>query len=135
MVIGRDEIVALTARELALIEDPARCSALAAILVEPRVEEREWLYSRDPVRYPYWVVAESVEQKILLVYCEQGFGPSFPWGVLYTGDHPMDQTLGMDAQWNWYLEEAFWRSGLWDGPTKPGFEEAFHQSPEERFGV
>ena len=47
---------------------------------------------------------------------------------------PSSMSLGNDAQWNWYLEEAFVAGGLWKGPVKPGLLEAFHLSPEERFG-
>jgi len=97
--------------------------------VPPRVEEREWDYGWAGQRYAYWVVAEA--RGIVLVYAEEGFGPEFPWGVLFTGN---PESLGNDAQWNWYLEEAFVRSGLWTGSTKPGMEEAYHLSPEQRFG-
>jgi hypothetical protein len=72
----------------------------------------------------------------MLVYCEEGFGPQFPWGVLFNDPSGQaaseDLTLGMDAQWNWYLEEAFVRSGLW--PGRLGRDEPLHLPPEERFG-
>jgi hypothetical protein len=106
------------ARELATVRDVARRDALRAMLLaEPRQEERDWSYGAPGERFPYWVVAEAPERGIILVYCEQGFGPEFPWGFLFI-DAPGDvtrygRTLGMDAQWSWYLEEAFVRSGLW----------------------
>ena len=102
----------LVAEQMAMIGDAARREALRALLLpEPRLEERAWDYGAPGERYPYWVVAEAPERGTILVYCEQGFGPEFPWGVLSTGG-PEHSTLGMDAQWNWYLEEAFVRSGL-----------------------
>jgi hypothetical protein len=74
-------------------------------------------------------VAEAPERGVVLVYCEQGFGPEMPWGFLVS-DEPEFTTLGMDAQWGWYLEEAFVRSGLWQGAVRP--DEAYHLPPEQR---
>lgn len=132
-----ERVKALVARELATVRDVARRDALRAMLLaEPRQEERDWSYGAPGERFPYWVVAEAPERGIILVYCEQGFGPEFPWGFLFI-DAPGDvtrygRTLGMDAQWNWYLEEAFVRSGLWPGEL--GADEPLHLPPEERFG-
>ena len=125
------ELQSLLALQLSFVEDPLRRKALESILVIPREERREWDYGILEERYPYWVVAEEPLRHIILVYCDQGFGPRSPWGFLFTDD-PDFNTLGMDSQWCWYLEEAFVRSGLWKGPVKPGYEEVFHTSPEKR---
>ena len=127
-----ERVKALVARELALVADPARREALRAILVEPRLEEQEWDYGAPGERYPYWVVAEAPARGTVLGYCEQGFGPEFPWGFLFTDD-PDFTSLGMDSQWNWYLEEAFVRSGLWSGQTS--VDEPWKLPPAERFGA
>ena len=132
-MLDRDQIRALVAREVALIEAPDRRAALEALLIEPRVEERTWDYAWPVVRYPYWVVAEAPDRSMMLVHCDQGFGPDMPWGFLHA-PHLARPSLGMDAQWGWYLEEAFVRSCLWTGFVKPDLEESFHMSPEERFG-
>jgi hypothetical protein len=124
-------IQALVAEQLALIEDPGRRGALERLLVPPRQEWRDWDYGEPGERYPYWVVAEARDRGQILVYCEHGFGPESPWGILSI-DEPEDATLGMDSQWNWYLEEAFVRYGLWDGPIR--LDEPLHLSPEQRFG-
>jgi len=135
-VVDSERVKALVAQELSTVSDPYRREALGALLLpEPRHEERDWDYGAPGERYPYWVVAEAPERGIILVYCEQGFGPEFPWGFLFTDPTgqlaPEELTLGMDAQWNWYLEEAFVRSGLWPGPL--GLDEPLHLPPEERF--
>ena len=120
-----------------MVTDAGRREALRALLVrEPRREVRDWGYGVRGDRFPYWVVAEAPERGIILVYCEQGFGPEFPWGFLFT-DAPGEstregRTLGMDAQWNCYLDEAFVRSGL--SPSPLGEDEPLHLPPEERFG-
>jgi hypothetical protein len=132
-----EEVRGLVAQQLATVSDAGRRDALRALLLaEPRREERTWSYGAPGERIPYWVVAEAPERGIILAYCEQGFGPEFPWGFLFL-DAPGEvthygRTLGMDAQWNWYLEEAFVRSGLWPGELGP--DEPLHLPPEERFG-
>lgn len=128
-MIPVSELKAILARELAIIADAARRRALEAILIEPGIRTRAWDYGEEGEGYDYWVVAEAPEKGIELAYYEQGFGPEFPWGFLFTDE----DSLGMDSQWNWYLEEAFIRSGLSTGPTGSVDEEAFHLSPEERF--
>jgi hypothetical protein len=124
------EIRDLVDRQLTLVEDRARRQALNALLVEPRIEHRQWDYGEPGEEFPYWVVAEEPARGILLVYCQHGFGPNMPWGFLFTKE-PDFTSLGMDSQWGWYLEEAFVRSGLWVGPTRS--DEPWHLPPEKRF--
>lgn len=128
-MIDVDTLKALVAHELEIIADPGRRRALEAILVEPVIRERGWDYGEADERYRYWAVAESPEHGgIELAYCERGFGPEFPWGFLFADE----DSLGMDAQWNWYLEEAFVRAGL-GGGSRAGMDEAYHLPPEVRF--
>ena len=61
-----------------------------------------------------WVVGHSDDGGIALVYSDKGFGPSFPWGYVYTHD-----TLGMDSQWHSDLEDAAIGARLLDAP--PGY--------------
>ena len=110
-------VQALVAEQLGIIKDSDRRAALERLLVPPRQGEREWDYGRPGERYPYWVVAEAREQGIILVYCEHGFGPSSPWGFLFT-DEPGVTSLGMDSQWDVYLDEAFITSGLSKGQNR-----------------
>jgi hypothetical protein len=104
-------IQTLVDAQLALIEDSARREALARFLIPPRQEERDWDYGVEGERYPYWVVAEAPDRGLILVYCEHGFGPDMPWGFLSTDD-PDFTSLGMDSQWDRYLEHAFVNCGL-----------------------
>ena len=138
LVVRRENMVTLEqlnrliADQIQMIDRADRRNALKRLLVSPRQEIRDWDYGAPGERYPYWVVAESIESATILVYCEQGFGPRMPWGFLLTND-PDEVTLGMDAQWNWYLEEAFVRSGLWPHGLFAG--DAILLPPEERFRI
>src|SRR5690242_14119509 len=70
-----EQVKALVAEQMAMIQDPARREALRTLLLpEPRQEERAWDYGAPGEHYPYWVVAEAPERGLLFVYCEQGFG-------------------------------------------------------------
>ena len=129
-MVSLEQVRALVAEQPSLVADPARRAALRALLLaEPRAEARDWDYGASGEPYPYWVVAEAPERGVVLAFCDQGFGPEMPWGFLFTGG-PAITTLGMDAQWGWYLEEAFVRSGLWQGEVRP--DEAYDLPPEER---
>ncbi|HYR06172.1 MAG TPA: hypothetical protein VEQ60_00290 [Longimicrobium sp.] len=129
-MIGREDVKALVARELEIISDPERRRALEALLTEPEPREREWSWGRPPRRVAYWRVGVSPKEDMELAFCPEGPGPEFPWCFLLTDE----DDFGIDAQWNWYLEEAFVRSGLWKGPTR-GMDEAYHLPPEKRFGT
>lgn len=110
-MIERDSLQWLVEEELARIRDPARRAALHSILIEPRMEVREWDYGDEGERFPYWIVAEEPAKGIILVYCEHGFGPESPWGFLFTCEPELD-TLGMDSHWAAHLGEAFLHAGL-----------------------
>ncbi|MBW3570405.1 MAG: hypothetical protein KY467_04805 [Gemmatimonadetes bacterium] len=128
-MISLSELNALLLHELEIIGVSSRRRALEAILVAPVLRTRRWDYGEADDRFACWVVAAVPEKGIELVYCDEGFGPEFPWGFLFSDD----DSLGMDAQWNWYLEEAFVRSGLWTGATGGSEHEAFHPARSSVF--
>jgi len=55
-----------------------------------------------------------------IAYCEQGFGPSDPWGLVFlSGDH---MGIGMDSGWFSTLESAMRESMGWDGENPENYE-------------
>jgi hypothetical protein len=102
--------------ELVKIADPARRAALTAVLVPPRRLVLKWGYGAPGERYECWLVGLSPNGKERLVYCEHGFGPSDPWGLVGTEE---DWT-GMDCQWHVGLEHAAIGAGIL--PAPPGYE-------------
>jgi hypothetical protein len=111
-------IGALVEAQLASIEDKARRGALRAVLIDPVLEQREWEYGAADEQYPCWLIAKAERSRIGLAYCEYGFGPGDPWGIVFL-DQP---SLGMDAAWYTRLEDAFVNSPLWAGPLPPDYE-------------
>jgi hypothetical protein len=69
-------------------------------LVGPRPIALEWDYGPDPdapITYLGWVVLEDLVAGARVVYCEYGFGPSCPWGLVsLDSDIP---SMGMDSGW------------------------------------
>jgi hypothetical protein len=89
-------------------------------LVEPRMELREWDYGEHEKQFECWIVCEDRQSKIAIAYCDQGFGPTYPWGLLFLeGEH---LSMGMDCGWFASLEDAVRESGIWPGTNPPGYE-------------
>lgn len=98
--------MALVASELAAIADPLVCEGLAAILVTPWHRQLEWDYGAPGEAYPGWMVAEDRETDTGVAWCDQGFGPKNPWGLVSLSH----ASIGMDFGWFAGLEETFCES-------------------------
>lgn len=106
----------LVDRELELVPDTRRRAELSRLLIRPLPMNLAWDYGRPEDRFDCWQVGRSSEGETLLVYCEQGFGPSDPWGFVGR----TDDSLGMDSQWHIGLEHAAIVAGLLD--ATPDYE-------------
>lgn len=106
--------------EIALINQPELVACIRRHLVLPRCEERDWDYGRAGLTYPCWIFAEHTPSNTAFAYCEHGFGPGDPWGLLSI--HGKHMSIGMESAWFARLEGAFRDSMAWDGMTPPGYE-------------
>lgn len=88
-------------------------------LVPLRVENREWDYGDEGQTYPCWIVLEDKKTDSVIAYCEQGFGPSEPWGLMSLARFP---NMGMDSGWFAQLEDAVRESMFWFGDDPPNYE-------------
>lgn len=102
--------------ELKRIRESSRRECLQALLVEPREVSLSWDYGREGERFTCWQVGQSSDGKTWLVYCNQGFGPDFPWGFVFR----RSDSLGMDSQWHVGLEDAAICVGMLEAPD--GYE-------------
>jgi hypothetical protein len=106
--------------EIARIAQPELVDCIRGYIVPLRRELREWDYGSPGLSYPCWIFAEHPESNTAFAYCEQGFGPSDPWGLLsIRGDF---LSIGMDSGWFATLESAFRDSMAWNGVDPPGYE-------------
>jgi len=96
--------------ELALISDARVTAYIRQLLVEPAVMMRGWDYGSDGDQYPCWTVLRHVSSNTGIVYCEFGFGPRSPWGLVkLEGDEAMT-SIGMDSGWFTSFLQAFFDS-------------------------
>jgi hypothetical protein len=79
--------------ELARVSDARVREHIERLLIEPRPHMRTWDYGAPGERYLCWMVFE--DRGTGVAYCEQGFGPRCPWGLVFLeGD-----AFGMDSAW------------------------------------
>ena len=114
-----DRIDKLVAREISAIGDARVRATLEQRLVSPRRVMRNWDYA-DDVQHECWIIAEERLSKTSIAYCDQGFGPVCPWGLLNT-DSEYDE-MGPDSAWYSRLEDAFRQSMMWDGENPDDYE-------------
>lgn len=91
--------------QVARIADPKVVESLKKFLVAPRCEMRDWDYGEPGEQFPCWIVFEHATSNACIAYCEQGFGPVMPWGILLLRGN--NRSMGMDCNWSETLEEAF----------------------------
>lgn len=130
MPVTPTQIRSLVETELAELRDERVKSHIQSLLVEPTILMREWDYGVPGQTYPCWSVLNHVKSNTGVAYCEFGFGPRSPWGlVMLSGSEHM--SLGMDSGWfETFLEAYFdsravtdlpiWRVFKQDGYDYPG---------------
>lgn len=104
-------IAALIASELSVLTDDNVKQAVLHGLVDPRPITLDWDYGTPGQRFEGWVVFDhEAESDTLIVYCEHGFGPLSPWGLVFATPHQGSWSMGMDSGWFRSFMEAFWDS-------------------------
>jgi hypothetical protein len=109
-------------QELRQISDSRLVDRIRELLVTPYPVEREWNYGPDGQQFLCWTVLEHHPSNTGIAYCSEGFGPTYPWGlVALSGEH---MSIGMDCSWFVSLEDAMRESMAWEGPNPEGYEVA-----------
>ena len=115
-----EEIAVLVEREFRNITDVRLASRIRELLVSPYAMDREWDYGMPGQRFTCWTVLEHAPSNTGIAFCSEGFGPSYPWGLVFlSGPH---MGIGMDSEWFVSLEEAMRGSMAWDGPNPDGYK-------------
>src|SRR5215471_6229576 len=106
------EIADLVEQELGRITDSQLKARIRELLVTPYPVEREWDYGVPGEHFTCWTVLEHRALNTGVAFCAQGFGPSYPWGLVFlSGPH---MSIGMDCGWFISLEQAMRDSMAWD---------------------
>jgi len=101
-------ICASLERELAALKDPRVASHIRSLLIPPKCQMRAWDYGKPGEEFPCWLVLEHAASNTGIAYCEHGFGPTMPWGLLFlSGQH---MSMGMDSGWYERFLEAYFES-------------------------
>jgi len=114
------DVSALVDRELQRITDGFLAGRLRELLVHPYAVERAWDYGAVNEHFTCWTVLEHRASNTGIAFCDKGFGPSYPWGLVFLdGPH---SGIGMDSGWFASLEDAMRESMAWDGPNPERYE-------------
>ena len=129
VAITGTQITTLVEAELSSITDPRIATHIRSLLVTPEPVMRGWDYGHNGDAYPCWSVLSHDPSNTGIAYCEQGFGPNSPWGLVFlSGEH---MSIGMDSGWfKHFLESYFeckaaaelpiWRVFRQEGNSYPG---------------
>src|SRR5213593_4196413 len=86
----------LIAQELEAVADERVRTHVRSLLIEPVPILRGWDYGKPGEQYACWGVLNHDPSNTGIAYCEEGFGPKLPWGLVWlSGDDRM--SIGMDS--------------------------------------
>jgi hypothetical protein len=107
------QIQALIEAELLKIQDQRVLSHVRSHLVVPAAVMRDWDYGKKGESYLCWTVLTTPDSNVGIAYCEFGFGPENPWGLVALSGN---MSIGMDCCWFKSFIEAYFDSAASDLP-------------------
>ena len=108
MAIDTETLKALVEVELARVADTRVTTHIRSLRIEPTPTLRDWAYGVEGQQYACWNVLEHHPSNTGIAYCESGFGPGAPWGLVsLTGP---DMSIGMDSNWYTNFLQAYFES-------------------------
>ncbi len=107
MPVDAESLKHLIAEELVRVQDARVVSHIRSLLIEPYAIMRDWDYGAPGQQYPCWMVLNDPVTDAELGYCEEGFGPERPWGLVGSGER---RSMGMDSGWFTSFMDAYFES-------------------------
>ena len=117
MAIDAEEVQGLVNAELSKITERELLDFISPFLVKPRCELRDWDYGTPGQQFPCWIVIAHPQSNTAIAYCDQGFGPLCPWGLLSMSEP--HSSMGMDSGWFSTFEDAVRDSWIWQERSTP----------------
>src|SRR5262245_19220074 len=108
MPIGTEALKALVEDELARVANTRVKTHIRSLLIEPTPMLRDWNYGVEGQQYVCWNVLEHHPSNTGIAYCESGFGPGAPWGLV--GLRGSNMSIGMDSNWYANFLQAYFES-------------------------
>lgn len=93
--------------ELAHVQDERVVAHIRTMLIKPYGIMRSWDYGKPGQQYLCWMTLNDLVTGAEIGYCEEGFGPKCPWGLVGSGE---DQSMGMDSGWYTTFMDAYFES-------------------------
>lgn len=109
MTVTPAQLRAMVETDLTSIHDARVVGHIRSLLVEPQAVLRPWNYGAEGEMYPCWSVLDHIKSSTGIGYCEFGFGPGCPWGLVGLSGSA-DLSLGMDSEWFFTFIDAFFES-------------------------
>src|SRR5437763_5055360 len=98
MTMSAAEVAAAIDADLANLRDPrVRAGIMAFRVAPPALIRLAWDYGQPGETFGGWLVFSDPQQRTGIAYCDQGFGPKSPWGLIATGE--TCPSMGMDSGW------------------------------------
>ena len=110
MATTPQRLTSLVETELALVHDARALDPMRRHLIDPKMVIREWTNDDDGRSYPCWTVFKHPPSNTGIAWCEHGFGPVMPWGLVELSGTAADMAIGMDFNWHFTLAEAWYNS-------------------------
>ncbi len=107
MPLDAEHLKRLIQNELARVHDKRVRTHIQSMLIEPHAILRDWDYGPPGQQYLCWMVIKDTVTFTEIGYCENGFGPTCPWGLVSSED---GDTMGMDSGWYTTLMGAYFES-------------------------
>ena len=118
MVESPEQLESIIRAELERFRIPEMREFTRQRLISPKLHYRRWDYSREPVSYPCWLIADFAENDLGIAYSEYGHGTHDPWGVVLISGGWFER----DDSWFLTLEDAVINSGRWRGALPENYE-------------
>lgn len=112
MPVEPSQLIGMIDAELARLGDNRIAAHVRSLLVEPAEVLRAWDYGEPGEKFLTWtVLSDRGRSQTGIAYCDLGFGPESPWGLVFLGDDGTEPaSIGMDSQWFSTFLEAYLNS-------------------------
>src|SRR5262245_14190114 len=107
MAIDTDILKTLVEDELARVTDVRVTRYIRSLLIEPKPVLRDCDYGERGQQYVCWIVLEHRTSQTGIAYCESGFGPRAPWGLIWLDS---EASMGADCCWYTTFLQAYFES-------------------------
>lgn len=110
MDITAKQIEKLIEAELGCVADIRVVRHIRSLLIKPRLLFRQWDYGEENTNYPCWNVLEHKASNTAICYSELGYGPMYPWGLVFLDGDNNEMSMGMDSGWFPIFVETYFDS-------------------------